>query len=311
MPKACLAVFLLLLVAFYALSDAPLSKQVEELEKLWEEEILQADKLISAEEFLSGKYSQAFWYKAMSLTHNKGWREKYLALIKDGTIFDQIHSLPIEHQRFVYAGYLSWYSPHRAKRLARTPTEVLAVNGNSQKYAVRVLGIVENQGYISKLNSQSLPPGFYELSVEDFLKHGSSFIIDSAGVGFVVSTYRPDLNYVVLEKGLLLPPALWLVALHHEERHSFDDIVMLGNKFSGRKPTLSLEVKGWAASLYTWKLFREEFMKSWRDSGLDDDPRFVTAKVLLARWLLIELLFDEYLAGNKSGFEEYIRELLE
>lgn len=283
----------------------------ERLGEIWEE-ILRADNLMSARQFLDGEYSQAFWHKVAILTSDVELQNKYLPAIKKGTIFEQVHTLPPKHQKFVYAGYLGWYTDHRNKRLARGDE---TVNGNSERYKIVLADLPKNDRYFKDKEADLLPPALFKTPAQEAVNRDGYFNLGDYGdLDLYPGGYNVDNNHLIIDTRVLLPPALWLVFMHHEERHSCDDIVTYKNnppRPPNKKAMINFEVGGYAAGLFTWKLLSEEFMASWRKLALDYNPDFLNAKLILVELLIAEPLFDQYLLGHQSGLEKHIEEAME
>lgn len=309
--------FTIILVLLIVGTNPVLAKSREEtsrnqlLEKIWQE-VLKSDNLMDAKEFLEGEYSQSFWYKVFTFTHNEELKKKYLSSINEGSIFKQVQGLPLEHQRFIYAGYLGWYSEHRKNRMAQS-NEIVA--GNSEKYKIVVMPFPENDKYFRDKEAGLLPPALFKTTAKEAANRGGYFELGGYGESdFYPGRYNVDNNHLLIEERVLLPPALWLVFMHHEERHSFDDIVTYKNnppRLPDKSKMLNFELQGYAAALFTWKLIYEEFMEGWERLGLDFSPDLLTSKLLLVEILLAEPLFDGYLLGQKSGLEKHIEEGME
>jgi len=268
--------------------------------------IICADKLVSAEEFIKGDYKAGFWWSIERTHKDEQLYQKMASLGSKGNVFKKINTLPAREKRFVYGGYLGWHQQFMEKHFSFDNAKV---SGGSNKYSYCIAGNTRNDGYVAKRDSGKLPPFLYTTSALEAVRQ-EGFIF---GYDFLAGLYDTTRNLLVLDNRFLLPPALWLCILHHEERHAYDDIISHKNRppIFDKKKMVDFETIGRLMMLFSWKIFRDEFLESWHEKGLDSRPEYLTAKLILVDILLTEPLFDKYLLGDPAPLKEYVQKALE
>ena len=230
-------------------------------------------------------YINIFNQNSATLTNSLQLQSKYLASIRNGSIFKNIQNLTDEELIFIFGGYIGKYLNEMATRTAQSQEPI---NGQSPRFKTAMNRLPINDKALNGLD------GF-----------------NKDDVALIAAFYSVDANILIFEERLKLPPILWLILFVHEIRHAYDDIVVYSN--NPPKPeitdskSLEFELVGQLSGECAWLILKRKFMERWKEKTRSHHPSLMPAQFLINALILGERPSLEYLQGNKEPLREYIK----
>lgn len=271
---------------------------VKPTERTWQE-FSSPEKLLDIQQFLDGGYQEAFWRQV-------------------GEVNSQFRTSPVAFGCSAYweqiaSRYLVWHLEFREYFLVDSGE---GLSGDSDCYAICLVDNPKNDAFLGDMKKREFQEGVCSSTVFEIVdkinkEDLSLFNILREKSDLLIMAYDAGTNQLRADKRFLLPPGIWMVLLNHQEHHAADDIYLNKNKVPTDIETLiELDANAIADEIHTWKMFGENFLKNWKDKGLDFKPEYTVAKMCLADILLAEPLFEKDLKNKKPEcLKEHSRKL--